>query len=221
MKSLLKIIAHLQYCRGVNTIKRKELHHFQEHICSVGDENSEIIQYRAKNCSKVLPFNTSNASSYSACKNCKKLNMKPKVSKSECDVQKTDDNNTYNEHTTKNDEIMLQQSDHDDLSTILRTIFPECSLKMQTFLMNQKMALERNPNGRRWSKEIVRLCLTLYCRSPRGCSELRNSIFLILPSYNLLRKYKNSVHQEAGIKKDMLEWMANEAKLKNIPPCRI
>lgn len=113
---------------------------------------------------------------------------------------------------------MLQQSDHDDLSTILRTIFPECSLKMQTFLMNQKMALERNPNGRRWSKEIVRLCLTLYCRSPRRCSELRNSIFLILPSYNLLRKYKNSVHQEAGIKKDMLEWMANEAKLKNIPP---
>ena len=33
-----------------------------------------------------------------------------------------------------------------------------------------------------------------------------------------MRKYKNSVQQEAGINKDMLEWIANEAKLKNIPP---
>lgn len=66
--------------------------------------------------------------------------------------------------------------------------------------------------------EGVRLCLTLYCRSPRGYNELRGSNFLILPSQNLLRKYKNSVHQEAGVNKDMLEWMANEAKIKNIPP---
>lgn len=83
------------------------------------------------------------------------------------------------------------------------------------------MALERNPNDKRWSKDIVRLCLTLYCRSPRGYNELRGSNFLILPSQNLLRKYKNSVHQEAGVNKDMLEWMANEAKIKNIPRCRI
>lgn len=82
------------------------------------------------------------------------------------------------------------------------------------------MALERNPNGRRWSKDLVRLCLTLYCRSPRGYNELRGSNFLILPSQNLLRIYKNSVHQEAGVNKDMLEWMANEAKIKNIPPAR-
>ena len=155
VKSLLKIISHLQYYRGIKNKKRKEIPHFQEHICSAGDENSEIIQYRAKNCSKVLPSNTSNASSYSACKNCKKLNKKPKESKSECDLQMTDDSNTHHEHTTQNDEIMLEQSDHNDLSTILKTIFPECSLKMQTFLMNQKLALERNPNGRRWSQEML------------------------------------------------------------------
>ena len=84
VKSLLKIIAHLQYCRGMNTIEREELPHFQEHICSAGDDNSEIIQYRAKNCSKVLPFNASNASSYSACKNCKKIEQE---TKRECFVQ--------------------------------------------------------------------------------------------------------------------------------------
>lgn len=68
------------------------------------------------------------------------------------------------------------------------------------------------------SKDIVRLCLTLDGRSPRGYIELRGSNFLILPSQNLLRKYKNSLHQEAGVNKDMAELMANEAKIKNIPP---
>jgi hypothetical protein len=34
----------------------------------------------------------------------------------------------------------------------------------------------------------------------------------------LLRRYKNSPHQEAGINIEMLQWMANEAKIKNIPP---
>lgn len=81
-----------------------------------------------------------------------------------------------------------------------------------------KMALERNPNGRSLSKAIIRLYLTLYCSSPRGYNELRGSYFLILPSQNLLRKYKNSLHQEAGVNKDMTKWMANEAKIKNIPP---
>lgn len=78
-----------------------------------------------------------------------------------------------------------------------------------------KMALERNPNGRRWSKDIVRLCLIL--SKSKGYNELRGSNFLIWPSQNLLRKYNNSVHQAAGVNKDMLEWTANEAKIKNIP----
>ena len=75
------------------------------------------------------------------------------------------------------------------------------------------MALERHPFGRRWRKDIIRLCLTLYCRSPRGYAELKNSNFMMLSSQNLLRKYKNSIHQEAGINIDMLAWMSNEAMI--------
>jgi hypothetical protein len=41
---------------------------------------------------------------------------------------------------------------------------------------------------------------------------------LILPSEKLLQRYKNHVNQEAGINSDILHWMANEAKLKNLPP---
>jgi hypothetical protein len=44
-----------------------------------------------------------------------------------------------------------------------------------------------------------------------GYAELRNSNFMILPSQQLLQKYKNNVHQQSGINKDVLHWMANEA----------
>ncbi|KAJ8319800.1 hypothetical protein KUTeg_001387 [Tegillarca granosa] len=60
--------------------------------------------------------------------------------------------------------------------------------------------------------------MTLWCRSPKGYSELRNSNFIMLPSEKILQKYKNHVKQDAVINKDMLPWMLNEAKLKNIPP---
>ena len=33
VKSLLKIIAHIQYCRGMNSIEREELPYFQEPGC--------------------------------------------------------------------------------------------------------------------------------------------------------------------------------------------
>jgi hypothetical protein len=34
----------------------------------------------------------------------------------------------------------------------------------------------------------------------------------------LLRKYKNSIHQEAGINTGMLAWMSKEAMIKILPP---
>jgi len=201
IESLFNIISELSYCVGVKTLEQ-DLPHFQEQVSSIGDENSDQIRYRSQKCLQILPFKTSNAAS-PFCYNCKKLKTK------------VDKNNT---ETSNADEVILGDSDHNDLSEIFNRIFPDCSPKMQTFLASQKMALERHPFGRRWNKEVIRLCLTLYCRSPRGYSELRNSNFLILPSQNLLRRYKNTVHQEAGININMLQWMSNEAQAKNIPP---
>ena len=39
-----------------------------------------------------------------------------------------------------------------------------------------------------------------------------------MPSQKILQNYKNIVHQEAGINKEILHWMTNEAQIKNIPP---
>ena len=103
------------------------------------------------------------------------------------------------------------------MSIILNKIFPDCPDKMKTFLFSQTMALERHSNGRRWNSDIVRLCLSLWCRSPHGYTDIRNSKCVFLPSQNLLQRYKNQVDQESGFKKDILHWMRNEAALKIIP----
>lgn len=122
VKSLFKIITQIQYCKGVSTVE-KNLPHFHEHICHVGDDNNEVLKFRAKNCSKVLPFKTSNAA-VSVCQFCKKMKIKPKLNKSECDVQNTDDESGRNEPCiAKTYEVILQKTDHEDLSEILKTIF--------------------------------------------------------------------------------------------------
>lgn len=54
-------------------------------------------------------------------------------------MQNTDVENRQNEPCiAKNDEVTLQKSDHEYLSEIFKIFFPECSLKLQTFLMSQK-----------------------------------------------------------------------------------
>jgi hypothetical protein len=76
------------------------------------------------------------------------------------------------------------------MSIILNKIFPDCPDKMKTFLFSQKMALERHPNGRRWNRDIVRSCLSLWCRGPHGYTDLRNSKFVFLPSQKTIAEVK-------------------------------
>lgn len=207
IKTIFEFVNNFRFCNGVKNVENINSPSYEENVCQQGNENSMEVRFRSKTCQKVLPFTTSNVVS-SVCKNCKKLKVKPVKSV----------NITETELSEKENEITLCESNNEDMTEILNRIFPECPVKMRTFLLNQKMALERNPHGRRWDKDVIRVCLTLYCRSPRGYSELKNSNFLILPSQNLLRRYKNSIHQEAGIKTDMLDWMSSEADLKNVPP---
>ncbi|CAG2187264.1 unnamed protein product [Mytilus edulis] len=131
-------------------------------------------------CTSILPFKTSNTVSF-ICSYCKKLERPPKL-KPENNVKSDQDCanepnsldinsnecilNKNSTHENKENSITLCESDNNDMSTILNNIFPDCSDKMKTFLISQKMALERHPNGRRWNRDIVQLCLSLWCRSP-------------------------------------------------------
>ncbi|CAC5387161.1 unnamed protein product [Mytilus coruscus] len=104
-----------------------------------------------------------------------------------------------------------------DIENITKEVFPiertESCIKVCHFtgdLINGKRkAVESHPKGR--------ICLSLWCRSPRGYADLRASGFVVLPSSRLLQYFKNSVNQVSRVNKEMLSWMLNEAKNKNIP----
>ncbi|KAK3742400.1 hypothetical protein QZH41_012692, partial [Actinostola sp. cb2023] len=59
--------------------------------------------------------------------------------------------------------------------------------------------------------KIIRLCLSLWCRSPEAYEQLKDSGMIRLPSGRLLSLYKNSVSQKAGINDEVLDWLVKEA----------
>ena len=155
--------------------------------------------YRSKQCAIVLPF----IYLIKTCSKCSLLTAPTKIEK--------------NDENVKHD-IKLLPADHSDFVDILDKVISECPERLKVFLVSQKNAVTSCPNGRRWNKDVLRICLSLWCRSPRGYADLRSSGFVVLPSSRLLQYYKNSVNQVSGLNKEMLAWMQNEAKNKNLPP---
>lgn len=75
---------------------------------------------------------------------------------------------------------------------------------------------DKDPRHRRWNKDIISLCLSLYCRSPKAYSDLKASKMLVLPSERLLRFYKNCLDQTPGSSMDMFMWMRKEADRQQV-----
>ncbi|CAG2206495.1 unnamed protein product [Mytilus edulis] len=178
LPSCFEIIRQLRYCNGVEEVDEsmQNKDFLKEHVSKLFDENSEQIRYRSKLCQKVLPFKKSHKASAS-CVHCKCLEKAVIVKNFQLEetTKKPLNENLNSTNATcirsnTDQDVILSTEDNNDMSEILTKIFPECSDKMKLFLMSQKMAIERNPHGRRWNRDIVRLCLTLWCRSPKGVS---------------------------------------------------
>jgi hypothetical protein len=45
----------------------------------------------------------------------------------------------------ENENVTLSENNHTDLSDILKTVFPECNLKISTFLCSQKNGFGKRP----------------------------------------------------------------------------
>lgn len=133
----------------------------------------------------------------------------------ECSVPK----NLSEKPICDKDDIFVSESDHADLSNILESIFPNASDKMKLFLKSQHEILcSKSPQARRWNKDVVSLCLSLWIRSPKAYQTLLESNVLVLPSGRQLRRYKNCIPQEPGICDTTLRWMYESAKGLKLPP---
>lgn len=115
-------------------------------------------------------------------------------------------------------EIFVSESDNADVSNILESVFPNASDKMKMFLKSQHDILcSKSPQARRWNKDVVSLCLSLWIRSPKAYQTLLESNVLILPSGRQLRRYKNYIPQDPGISDTTLRWMYESAKGLQLP----
>ena len=65
---------------------------------------------------------------------------------------------------------------------------------------------------------VIRLCLSIWNRSPEAFKELRESGMLKLPSCRLLQMYKNSCSQNPGFNESVGKWMSEEALKRKIGP---
>ena len=111
------------------------------------------------------------------------------------------------------------ESKSEDSLSMLQNLFPGCSEVMLKLLSVQsKICCEpaKDPRTRRWDKDIVQVCLTLWNRSPQAYASLSSSGMLFLPSINLLQRYKNCFDQTSGLNYNMLTWMFKEAKRLNV-----
>ncbi|KAK3754215.1 hypothetical protein QZH41_013117 [Actinostola sp. cb2023] len=57
---------------------------------------------------------------------------------------------------------------------------------------------------------IIRLCLDIYCTSPKAFDTIKQH--LILPSKRLIRYYKNAIPPKSGWDHDVMQWCSKEAK---------
>ena len=88
---------------------------------------------------------------------------------------------------------------------------------MRHFIKEQsKQSNTKGPTGYRWSKDRIRLCSTLYSRSPAAYRDLRDSGYLRLPSGSILKRYRNCIKQDAGFNPEVLDSMRREVKEQNL-----
>ncbi|KAJ8034277.1 hypothetical protein HOLleu_21044 [Holothuria leucospilota] len=120
---------------------------------------------------------------------------------------------------SKSHEVVLEDDDHEDMSILLQKCFPHASDEMKILLQAQQDALKaKNATARRWNKDVISACLSLWIRSPRAYEDLGQTGMLILPSGRHLRQYKNIVHQQSGPLEEMFKWMFQCANDVKIPP---
>ena len=223
--SIFTSIKKVRICKGV-TECNVPLHspNILKVVHSSNGCDNQITSYHSTKCNTFIPIKQYKFSE--VCSSCKILMKKnPEVLNENIpasnDHRKPISYNPNNENEVDSEncqDVLLSEADDSDMQTILDSIIPDCPPKVLAFLKSQQKALKTSKHGRRWDKDIVRMCLSLWCRSPRGYKDLRESGFMVLPSQRLLQIHKNKVHQKPGVNKDLMHWMRTDAECKNLPP---
>lgn len=158
--SLLRVIQLLPFCHGKERPKTVTVSELMCEMWLVPGNENPLPRIRTPRCSRLLGFNIHKLSHVSdenvlpSCRQCQRISVC--TPSSQFDIQLTDDD------------------DH-DMHAILNKVLPNATPQCKSLLLSQKTALDaKGPTGVRWSKEVIKLCLTLYTRSPGDYRDLSN-----------------------------------------------
>lgn len=221
MNSILDTVKKLSVCSGVprekldNEIKKC----YSEYVTLPGDENG-AYRLRSHLCKEVLGLLSAGSQ---ACRRCQidlRRNSSPAA---EDDVSKSKQpklESSVNEEGEYDDTyIELNEEDDAYLNSLITKLLPDAGEDMKAFFRDQHQALKaRCPAQRRWSTQVISLCLNMFIRSPKMYSDLKDSNMLILPSGRHLCRFKNYIPQESGLQREILSWMYHAAKDAQLPP---
>ena len=98
-----------------------------------------------------------------------------------------------------------------DLMTIVSGQNLDATPHMKFFWEQQIHLLKTKKMGRWYHPQMIRFALSIHCKSPSAYPELRDSGALILPSERVLRDYKNYFRLGAGIIKENIEELKEQA----------
>lgn len=199
LENILTIVGKIEICRGIQ-ISECVSHNSLTTIEKLkeGSSGEERDVLRSNHCKQVVPWGSRTL----VCLRCQthsRLNVDHACARDE------------------EEEVVLSEEDSAILGDLLKKSFKNCSQDMQLLIQSQEEALKVHPNGRRWRRELISLCLSLWVRSPQNYATLKESNMLILPSGRQLRRYKNKVPQDGGIHQEIFEWMHKAAKDAQIP----
>ncbi|XP_014664264.1 PREDICTED: uncharacterized protein LOC106806734 isoform X2 [Priapulus caudatus] len=210
--NLLRMVDNAEMCKGLplgeSTSGRQPVERFQ-----TAKGEPEEIRQRARTCSWLKPALAHGTS----CRACNRHLRYVRKAASLKALHTSHDASTA--HTDA--EWSLTDENDADVAAIVAKYLPQINSDslLRDQLLNQEQIRGRAPRGRRWNPEVVKACLTLWASNPRTYKKLSSlGILVTLPSGRLLRYYKNSVHQKPGLNNDMLHWMYEEAKSKQVPP---
>ena len=169
---------------------------------TVNDENSDILRVTNSHCYGVVPF----SSNVDFCRPCQKTLLEPTREDKTEQIVREDGNSSLTE--------LIDNMSPDETNDVIRKLFPNSKDDMILFLQAQKMCCDRglkHARGRRWDKLIIQKLLSVWIRSPKAYEQLQSSGLFMLPSVNLLQRYKNCFQQKPGIHHESLAWMHAEA----------
>lgn len=196
--TICDIVSRLSLCEGHRVTTSVVVTRF--HVIDMWKRTDTVEKQqrriRSVVCNKVISIN----SNISLCIKCQRMtfNTSPKHDKE----NKCPKDSTAESNATKDK---------------IKSMIPGASDEMMKLLLGQAQNTNRDPRGRRWSADILNVCLQWYSRSPQAYGAFLKTNFLILPSPSTLVYYKNKVKHEVGFDDNIMEWMHEEASRKSLP----